>query len=393
MLQLKKIFLILTQRFYLLLRGLKGMRSITLIMIIMTILETYRLSIIYLRRDIKLPRKLLETCLLISMVILSYFNLNYGLSITCYISIIFSIYVLIKLVMERINKNNYVSILSVKNSLDMASTGIMFLKDKDKLLLINNTMHSILSSLNITKDYINNLVKHSFKESLIKANDKVYQINVISNTEVILYDVTDIYKLHEKEELQNKMIEFNNKKIINTINNMEKIEKTKNLLKIKNEYHDILGHRLALLTSYLEQDKSNVQDIKFIINNAFEEDKNIKPTYKLNNLIKMYNIIGINILFNGKLSYEEDISNVLFEVIREAITNAIIHADSKNISIDLVNYLDRVEMTIINDGSKYKGIIHENEGIKGMRRKLSNIGGSLSIDNKDKFTLKVCIKK
>lgn len=369
------------------------MRSITLIMIIMTILETYRLSIIYLRRDIKLPRKLLETCLLISMVILSYFNLNYGLSITCYISIIFSIYVLIKLVMERINKNNYVSILSVKNSLDMASTGIMFLKDKDKLLLINNTMHSILSSLNITKDYINNLVKHSFKESLIKANDKVYQINVISNTEVILYDVTDIYKLHEKEELQNKMIEFNNKKIINTINNMEKIEKTKNLLKIKNEYHDILGHRLALLTSYLEQDKSNVQDIKFIINNAFEEDKNIKPTYKLNNLIKMYNIIGINILFNGKLSYEEDISNVLFEVIREAITNAIIHADSKNISIDLVNYLDRVEMTIINDGSKYKGIIHENEGIKGMRRKLSNIGGSLSIDNKDKFTLKVCIKK
>ena len=32
------------------------------------------------------------------------------------------------------------------------------------------------------------------------------------------------------------------------------VNKTKNLLKIKNEYHDIIGHRLALLTKYLEQD-------------------------------------------------------------------------------------------------------------------------------------------
>lgn len=367
------------------------MRIITLITIVMTILETYRLSMFYLRRDVKLFRKILETLILIIMIILSYFNLNYSLTFTAYISILFSLYAFIMFAVEKKNKNSYVSILSVKNSIDMASTGIMFLKSKDKLLLVNNTMQSILNTLNVKKDYVSNLIKHSFKEKLIKVNDKVYQINVISNTEVILYDVTDIYALQEKEELQNRMIELNNKKIIATIANMEKIEKAKNLLKIKNEYHDMLGHRLALLTSYLEQGKNNIEDIKFIINSAFEDAKNFNSNDKLNNLIKMYKIVGINIHLNGSLDYEENIANVLFEVIREAVTNAIIHADSKNIYINLVNYLDKIEMTITNDGKKYNGTVYENEGIKGMRRKLSNIKGSLFIDNKDNFTLKISI--
>ena len=369
------------------------MKYITLIMIIMTILETYRLSIVYMRRDIKLYRKLIELSILIFMIILCYFDLNYSLNITCYISVCFSIYVVIMLIIDKFNKNNYVSVLSVKNSIDMASAGIMFLKSKDRLLLINNTMNNILNTLNIDKDYVNNLEKNTFKKSLIKVNEKIYQINIISNNQVILYDVTDIYKLQEEDEIQNKKLELNNKKIMETIDNIEKIEKTKNLLKIKNEYHDILGHRLALLNSYLESGKNNIEDIKFIVNSTFEDDKNISSKDKLNNLLKMYKIVGMNINFNGNLDYDEKISNVLFEVVREGITNAVIHADSKNINIDIINYLDRIEMNIVNDGIKFDGFIHENEGIKGMRRKLSNVNGILSIDNKDKFILKIKIEK
>ena len=43
----------------------------------------------------------------------------------------------------------------------------------------------------------------------------------------------------------------------------KKIEKAKSLLKIKNEYHDIIGHRLALFSKYLENDTKDIKSILF----------------------------------------------------------------------------------------------------------------------------------
>ena len=87
------------------------------------------------------------------------------------------------------------------------------------------------------------------------------------------------------------------------------------------------------------------------------------------------------------------VSEVFFEIIREAVTNAIIHADSKNIKIVINNNIENIEMIITNDGKKPNNIINENEGIKGMRRKLNEIGGILIIETDDNFLLKVIINK
>ena len=367
------------------------MKYLVLFIILIIILQSYRLSIVFLRKDVNLLKKMFETLILVFLIFLSFFNLIFENHITIYLSLFIAIYTVIMFIIEIKNKNNYVSVLSVKNSIDMASCGILFLKNKNKKILINNVMDSILHNLNINKDYINNFKKYSFNKNFIKIDEKVYQLNIISNKQIILYDVTSIYNLQEKEELQNKIIEKNNKKIQNTIENIEKIEKEKNLLTIKNEYHDILGHRLALLTSYLNQNKFNKNDIKFIVNITFNENCGNSKN-KLNDLIKMYYLVGVNIKYKGDLKYDKDISSVLFEIIREAITNAIIHANSKNIEISLADYEDKIEMIIKNDGLKNKNVIIENEGIKGMKRKLLNINGTLLIDNSDNFTLKVCIK-
>ena len=107
----------------------------------------------------------------------------------------------------------------------------------------------------------------------------------------------------------------------------------------------------------------------------------------------MYKVIGININLNGKLPEDEKVANIFFEIIRESITNAIIHADSKNIKVRITKYFDRIEMIITNDGKKPNNIINENEGIKGMRRKLNEIGGILIIETDDNFLLKVIINK
>ena len=105
----------------------------------------------------------------------------------------------------------------------------------------------------------------------------------------------------------------------------------------------------------------------------------------------MYQVIGINIIVKGWHLLDKKLANTFFEIIRESVTNAIIHADSANIKVTITQYLDRIEMIITNDGKKPNHTIYENEGIKGMRRKLTAINGSLSISTDNCFTLKVTV--
>ena len=373
------------------------MKILIIFTAIMTVMETYRLSIYFLRKDISLVRKIFEILILILMICLCYLNLEYlGGWIVIYLSVISDGYIFLMIVNDFVRKKDYVSVLSVKEGIDMASLGIMFLDKYGKIILINNRMSEVLKKLNIRDNYIDELRENSFRKIddsyLIKCDQDVWQLKDDNRQEVTLTNVTDLYRLQEEIELQNKMIDDNNKKMIETISNMEEIERGKNLLKIKNEYHDILGHRLALLTKYLECDDRNVKDIEFLLNSIYDkgnEKKNSKDM--LDSLVRMYNIIGIKILVKGNIPSNEEIGRVFFEIIREAVTNAIIHADSKNILIDIKEYLDRIEMVISNDGSISSKDIYENEGIKGMRRKLSDIGGSLTILVNDKFTLKIAV--
>ena len=129
-----------------------------------------------------------------------------------------------------------------------------------------------------------------------------------------------------------------------------------------------------------------------MLDNLFEQFTTLKsPEENLKKLVEVYKVFNINISIIGKLPKNKEVGETFFEIIREAVTNAIIHADSKNIDIIIKIYLDKIEMVITNDGKKNTGIIYENEGIKGMRRKLSEIGGNLTIVNDDIFTLKIIL--
>lgn len=368
------------------------MKLLLIITIIITLIQVVRVSTFFLRKDVSSIKKIFELLILIVMVILEYFNLLDISKITMYLSLLLSIYILISFIHEKLCKNEYISVLSVKKGIDASDTGIMFLDDNN-IILINNLFSDILKGLNITEDFINNLIKSSFKKVnnnnyLLKHNDKVYMLNIYDNKEVSLIDITELYSLQEEEKKQNKQIKENNDKLLLAIKNVEELEKEKNLLKLKNEYHDIIGYRLALFDKYLEQENKDINNILKLLDSIYEDfNSKLDSNEKLKNLINMYSIIGINVKVFGALPIEEGKGIVFFEIIREAITNAIIHANSKNIKVVITARDNYIEMVITNDGNKPKSVIFENEGIKGMRKKLSNINGSLKVITDDNFKL------
>lgn len=134
-----------------------------------------------------------------------------------------------------------------------------------------------------------------------------------------------------------------------------------------------------MLQQYLnKQDisRASFEEIKFMIKKMFIEIEDTEDANtNLQNLIKIHKKNGTNISITGNLPKNKEISRVLFEIIREATTNAIKHAGSKNVYVYITETLEEITMTIKNDGKKPNEFITENEGIKGMRRKVSKLNG------------------
>lgn len=298
----------------------------------------------------------------------------------------------------RYYKKETITDFSIKKVIDECEFGILVLKGK-KAKLINNKMYEILDKLNIKKDYITNIIKQSIdqldKNYCVKVEDKYY-VFVINNNEIITFDITEEYKLHQKLDKQNKKLKENNKKILLSIDKIEELEKEKNLLKLKNKYHDILGQNLSILQQYLNKEnitQENFEEIKFMIQKMFIDIEDTDDTNaNLENLIKIHKKNGTDIIIDGKLPPNKETAKVFFEIIREATTNAIRHAGSSKVFVNIKETLEETYMIITNDGRKSNEFITENQGIKDMRRKVKKLGGMFYISTVPEFSVNISIK-
>ena len=298
----------------------------------------------------------------------------------------------------RYYKKETITDFSIKKVIDECEFGILVLKGK-RAKLINNKMYEILDKLNIKKDYITNIIKQSIdqldKNYCVKVEDKYY-VFVINNNEIITFNITEEYKLHQKLNGQNKKLKENNKKILLSIDNIEELEKEKNLLKLKNKYHDILGQNLSILQQYLNKEnitQENFEEIKFMIQKMFIDIEDTDDTNaNLENLIKIHKKNGTDIIIDGKLPQNKETAKVFFEIIREATTNAIRHAGSSKVFVNIKETLEETYMIITNDGRKPNEFITENQGIKDMRRKVKKLGGMFYISTVPEFSVNISIK-
>ena len=80
---------------------------------VVTILQTFRVTIFYFRKDIKCLKKAFETILLIIMVVLCYFNLK-EIKISIYLSIVPLLYIIVMFVYERLLSKEYISICLIQ---------------------------------------------------------------------------------------------------------------------------------------------------------------------------------------------------------------------------------------------------------------------------------------
>lgn len=371
--------------------------GILCILLVCQILKTILKTSIINKNKIDYVLEYIVSIILFVTMFMQEYILRNKLLVIVVLGIIYEIISLIYMYF-RYYKKETITDFSIKKITDECEVGILVLKGK-KVKLINNKMYEILNKLNIKKDYVTNIIKQSIdqldKNYCVKVEDKYY-VFVVNDNEIITFDITEEYELHQKLNDQNRKIKENNKQILLSIDNIEELEREKNLLKLKNKYHDILGQNLSILQQYLNREnisQENFEEIKFMIQKMFIDIEDTEDTNtNLENLIKIHKKNGTDIVINGKLPQNKEVAKVFFEIIREATTNAIRHAGSSKVFVNIKETLEETYMIITNNGKKSNEFITENQGIKDMRRKIEKLGGMFYISTLPEFSVNISIK-
>jgi two-component system, NarL family, sensor histidine kinase DesK len=187
---------------------------------------------------------------------------------------------------------------------------------------------------------------------------------------------------------------------------IEQLAKTAERERIARDMHDVLGHSLSLivlkselarrlLASQPARAALEIAEIETAARQALAEVRRTITGYRsegfaseLTRAAQVLETAGVRLNKPAKAPYltprhEATLSLVL----REAITNIVRHAGASECSIELSTAEDRTQLIIADDGRG--DIREEGNGLRGMRERVRELGGSLSLDSQRGTRLQV----
>lgn len=199
-------------------------------------------------------------------------------------------------------------------------------------------------------------------------------------------------------------------KLLNSSKEIAHLTETYERNRIAREIHDNVGHRATGILIQLQaayklmgrNDEKSKEVLKKSIDALAETVTllrdtvyNIKPSEKLGleyikNIVQNFSFCNVNFKFTGDFN---TINPILIEIIgtniKETLTNAAKYSSCTNIIISIDINEMYIRLYTKDNGSGCKNI-KEGLGLSGMRERIENIGGSMSISPDDGFMM-VCI--
>jgi signal transduction histidine kinase len=167
-------------------------------------------------------------------------------------------------------------------------------------------------------------------------------------------------------------------------------------LRIAQDLHDTLGHHLVALGLHLElaahesqgsaraavrtaqaMARASLQEVKSIVGRRNEEVAVDFPA-EIRRLSADLPQPKLHVDCSPDVDLrDERIGRVLLRTVQEIVTNSIRHGEARNLWIDIGRHEDRVVLAARDDGCGTTNV-SEGFGLSGMRRRLEDLGGTLS---------------
>lgn len=178
--------------------------------------------------------------------------------------------------------------------------------------------------------------------------------------------------------------------------------------KIARDLHDTLGHdmtglimQLEMVSTMMEEDvdsaknlmeeskrnaRSSLKKVRDIVETFKDENEKNNDVEDIRELVDEFSKkTGVSISFKvvgDKISLAPDIAITLYRIVQEAMTNAVRHGGSSEISIVIIYEVDRIGFSIVDNGCGCDRVV-EGYGLRGMKERVNLLGGDVWYESEE----------
>lgn len=212
-------------------------------------------------------------------------------------------------------------------------------------------------------------------------------------------EITELYRL--SEELYENTIclcemQERQKALLDSI---VEINLNKEILAAKMHIHDEVGHCLLATTKAVAEDSlaENADTLRESWSSTIRDFSNIPMVWTVpdsslqSELLRVAELIGCKVTFSGEQPQSRKALQLLYAAIREALTNAVRHADATELMVKTEQNGQSYHIEISNNGGVTVSKIMEGNGLGALRQRLEQEGASLKVSCNGSVTLIVDI--
>lgn len=302
--------------------------------------------------------------------------------------------------------------LSTYEGLDYLPEGVCVFDSQGLPVLVNDQMHEILYAAfglaAMDMNYMGRLIARNELEPGCSAESysggtylrlpdgKIWDLREKpvttahgSFTEMLAFDVTDLYNGNEKLRERNERLAAVNEQIREYSRNMDSIVREREILRAKIRLHDDFGKTLLAIRRYLsgqtgdrEALLSQLKTPVFLFRPDSSETPEDDPIALLGEAAAA---IGVTMHYDGDLPPVN--KEVLCTAIHECLTNTVKHANGCNLYVKTSreNGVWQVEFT--NDGDPPAGPLNESGGLANLRQLAESHGVNMHLGSAPVFRM------
>lgn len=209
-----------------------------------------------------------------------------------------------------------------------------------------------------------------------------------SNTvQIEAAEITKLYRLSEELYENTIRLQEMQKRQKSLLDSIVEVNLNKEILAAKMHIHDELGHCLLTTTKAITEDSlaENADVLRKSWNSTIHDFSNIPTVWTVpdstlqSELLQVAELIGCKVIFLGEQPKSRKALQLLYAAVREALTNAVRHADATELTVKIKQDKQRYHIEISDNGSVSVSSITEGNGLSALRQRLEQEGASLKV--------------
>lgn len=304
---------------------------------------------------------------------------------------------------------------SIQMAVDCLDEGILISLEKGEPVLVNFTMYAVMEQLVGTVVRNANVFWHLLpfcgsrpglsmerhgRDLLFRRDSgqawllqrRPIRFRRQSGWQITAANVTTLHRLNRELAQKNAVLEQRNEEMKEALDGLVALQTKQTTESLRYKIHDLLGQRITILQQLLNNpavgDYGQILPLVEDVLSDLRRDAAANPQERLDALVTTYRNLGVAVAVTGTLPTDTRQAGMFVRIIREAMTNALLHGQAQAIAVTFGSGCQPA-LVIADDGQGCPGPIRYGTGLQAMEQRVRALGGCLKLTTTPHFIITV----